>query len=87
MNLISSSSCPRRGRTAGVALAVLVTVSACGTDVPPPKQDIGTVVDTKPDRVTIDDCLDTTRPHKVATCPYPVQSGDRFSRMRHRKHY
>ena len=84
---MNSTSSVRRGRTAGVALAVLVTVSACGTDVSPPKQDIGTVVDTKPDRVTISDCLDTARQQKVATCPYPVQSGDRFSRMRHRKHY
>ena len=84
---MNSTSSVRRGRTAGVALAVLVTVSACGTDVSPPKQDIGTVVDTKPDRVTISDCLDTARPQEVATCPYPVQSGDRFSRMRHRKHY
>ena len=84
---MNCSSSLRRGRTAGAALAVLVTVSACGTDVSPPKQDIGTVVDTKPDRVTISDCLDTARQQKVATCPYPVQSGDRFTRMRHRKHY
>ena len=84
---MNSTSSVRRGRTAGVALAVLVTVSACGTDVSPPRQQIGTVVDTKPDRVTISDCLDTARPQEVATCPYPVQSGDRFSRMRHRKHY
>ena len=84
---MNSTSSVRRGRTAGVALAVLVTVSACGTDVSPPRQHIGTVVDTKPDRVTIADCLDTARQQKVATCPYPVQSGDRFSRMRHRKHY
>ena len=84
---MNSTSSVRRGRTAGVALAVLVTVSACGTDVSPPRQQIGTVVDTKPDRVTIADCLDTARQQKVATCPYPVQSGDRFSRMRHRKHY
>ena len=83
---MNSSSSLRRGRTAGAALAVLVTVSACGTDVSPPKQDIGTVVDTKPDRVTISDCLDTARQQKVATCPYPVQSGDRFTRMRHRTH-
>ena len=84
---MNSTSSVRRGRTAGVALAVLVTVSACATDVSPPRQQIGTVVDTKPDRVTIADCLDTARQQKVATCPYPVQSGDRFSRMRHRKHY
>ena len=84
---MNSPSSVRRGRTAGVALAVLVTVSACGTDVSPPRQHIGTVVDTKPDRVTIADCLDTARQQKVATCPYPVQSGDRSSRMRHRKHY
>ena len=84
---MNSTSSVRRGRTAGVALAVLVTVSACGTDVSPPRQQIGTVVDTKSDRVTIADCLDTARQQKVATCPYPVQSGDRFERMRHRKHY
>ena len=39
---MNSTSSVRRGRTAGVALAVLVTVSACATDVSPPRHDAAT---------------------------------------------
>ena len=76
-----------RGLPAGAALAALVVVSACGTATSPPKQDIGTVVNKEQDGATLDDCLDTSRQPQVATCPYPVQSSDRFSMDHHRRHY
>jgi hypothetical protein len=78
----------RRGLAAGVAAVALVSLSACGTEVSPPKEDIGTVVKKNPPVVaTLDDCLDTTKQPKVTTCPYPVKSGDRFQGTRNRMTY
>ena len=73
------------GLAAGAAAIALVALSACGTEVSPPKQDLGTVVKKPaPTVATLDDCLDPTRSPQVTTCPYPVKSGDQFKGTRSR---
>jgi hypothetical protein len=78
----------RRAVVAVAASCAVVTITACGAEVEPPRNDIGGAEPQEP-RVThtLEDCLDTSRRAPVTTCPYPVKSGDDFAGAANRMHY
>jgi hypothetical protein len=78
MNL-TTSTILRRSLAAAAATCALVSVSACGTETAVPQESIGGAAKKAPPQIsTLEDCLDTTKQPPVATCPYPIKSGDHF---------
>ncbi len=78
----------RRGFAASAATVALVTLAACGSEVAPPKNDIGGAGPKEPlPTFTLEDCLDPGKQPPVTTCPYPVNSGDDFAGAANRMRY
>ena len=78
----------RRSLAAAAATCAAVTLAACGAEVAPPRNDIGGAGPQEPlPTFTLEDCLDPGKEPPVTTCPYPVQSGDKFASTHNRMKY